>query len=541
MSKLSGLAGGPSLALTAAAGAAVVGAGLYFAGVFTPLQTRSPVDPETADAPADDARGAPQDMSTDQAVPAVEADSKQDAGAEATPPVEPASTPAVPTPPSIDTFRLEADGQMLVAGRTEPGWQTSILVDDETRGKVSPDTSGQFVQFMDLTASTRPRVLSLRMRSAETGEEILSRDEIIIAPTPTPVPRSRDVADADMPAENTQTLTGAPRGEPAMPAPAEAEDAPEAVATVAEPAPTDMTKPGAEPRDAERTGDTAPPDADETGSAALEDAPRDLAQTAERSPEPGSDTHAAAPRDGASLADDTEAGVPAVTDVTTTEVEPEKAPPQAETTAPDLSPSAAPETAAAPVTPDASQPAQPRTQAVLLSDESGVRVLQAPDGAGQAPDVMSSVALDAITYNAAGEVQLSGRAAGGGFVRVYLDNAPVTMARIDADGNWRSDLPEVDTGVYTLRIDEVDAAGNVTSRVETPFKREDADTLARAGAELGQRKVAAVTVQPGNTLWGISRRNYGEGILYVRIFEANRERIRDPDLIYPGQVFTIPE
>ncbi|NEX44872.1 LysM peptidoglycan-binding domain-containing protein [Rhodobacter sp. ETT8] len=49
-----------------------------------------------------------------------------------------------------------------------------------------------------------------------------------------------------------------------------------------------------------------------------------------------------------------------------------------------------------------------------------------------------------------------------------------------------------------------------------------------------------VTVQPGFTLWGIARENFGEGILYVQVYEANRDKIRNPDLIYPGQVFTIP-
>ena len=53
--------------------------------------------------------------------------------------------------------------------------------------------------------------------------------------------------------------------------------------------------------------------------------------------------------------------------------------------------------------------------------------------------------------------------------------------------------------------------------------------------------VRAVTVQPGNTLWAIARDAYGDGILYVRVFEANRGLIRDPDLIYPGQIFTVPE
>ena len=52
--------------------------------------------------------------------------------------------------------------------------------------------------------------------------------------------------------------------------------------------------------------------------------------------------------------------------------------------------------------------------------------------------------------------------------------------------------------------------------------------------------VGAVTVQKGDTLWAISRESYGEGVLYVRVFEANRDRIRNPDLIYPGQVFEVP-
>ena len=49
------------------------------------------------------------------------------------------------------------------------------------------------------------------------------------------------------------------------------------------------------------------------------------------------------------------------------------------------------------------------------------------------------------------------------------------------------------------------------------------------------------TVQPGNTLWAIAQDNLGDGLLYVSLFEANADQIRDPDLIYPGQVFVIPK
>jgi nucleoid-associated protein YgaU len=49
-----------------------------------------------------------------------------------------------------------------------------------------------------------------------------------------------------------------------------------------------------------------------------------------------------------------------------------------------------------------------------------------------------------------------------------------------------------------------------------------------------------ITVQPGYTLWGIARDAYGDGVQFVKVFEANRAQIRNPDLIYPGQVFALP-
>ena len=47
-------------------------------------------------------------------------------------------------------------------------------------------------------------------------------------------------------------------------------------------------------------------------------------------------------------------------------------------------------------------------------------------------------------------------------------------------------------------------------------------------------------VQPGNSLWRIARRVYGEGVRHTLIFDANQDQIRDPDLIYPGQIFVVP-
>jgi nucleoid-associated protein YgaU len=50
-----------------------------------------------------------------------------------------------------------------------------------------------------------------------------------------------------------------------------------------------------------------------------------------------------------------------------------------------------------------------------------------------------------------------------------------------------------------------------------------------------------VIIQPGNNLWKLSRQIYGKGIMYTVIYEANKDQIRKPDLIYPGQIFLTPE
>jgi len=87
--------------------------------------------------------------------------------------------------------------------------------------------------------------------------------------------------------------------------------------------------------------------------------------------------------------------------------------------------------------------------------------------------------------------------------------------------------------VYTLRVDQVDETGAVTSRLETPFKREDI-----VEGDLGDN---TLTVQTGNNLWKLAEGLYGAGVRYTLIYQANRDTIRDPDLIYPGQVFKLPD
>lgn len=374
MSKMRGLraAAGIGAAVVVVAGA--VALGVHLSG------GRAPV-PESEAPAAITVAPAPQIQGPTVAAPEAEPD------VFAAPEVSAAPKPA---PPALDTFRLEADGRMVVAGRAVPGGSVAILVDEAQLALAQADAAGKFVAFLDLPPSEAARVLGLALVLSE-GDALRAPGDILIAPSP-----------------------------------------------------------------------AAPPAEVQTAGSAT-------------------DAASSPPADAG--------------------------------------------------------PAAPAPPTVILSAEEGVRVIQAPGP--QRPE-LPSVALDSIGYSEAGEVALAGRAsAREGAVRIYLDNEPVATAQIGADGGWRSDLRDVAGGLYTLRVDEIGPGGVVTSRVETPFKRET--PAAFAASDAPRAPLSVVTVQPGSTLWAISRERYGQGILYLRVFEANRDRIRDPDLIYPGQVFELPD
>jgi nucleoid-associated protein YgaU len=422
---------------------------------------------------------------------------------------EPAAVAAVPDPdpPSFDTVRIGPDGAAVVAGRAGPDTSVAVLLDGAEQARVPVGARGEFVALFDIVPASVPRVLTLSMRLAD-GREVPSRDQVIVAPSALPVAEAPTAA---------------------APAPEQAPPTVEAAAASAAPAAADPAAPEA-PAPAGRVPDTAEaaPVPEAVAVAAPAEAP------AAAAPPPGAAP--SAPDAGAVAA-----AVPA---------EPPAVPP-AETatdTAADTGPAPAvmadaatpgvPAGAAAPAATGsaaAPTPAEaPSAPAAILVGDRGVRVIQPAPGA---PAVgIGNVRIETIAYDPDGGVVLGGRGRAGETVRLYLDNRPLLDTAVAADGTWSSALPAIDTGVYTLRADQIDDRGRVTSRNETPFQREDPDALA---ARLPQLPVA-VTVQPGFTLWRIARENYGRGILYVKVYEANADQIRDPNLIYPGQVFAVP-
>ena len=175
-----------------------------------------------------------------------------------------------------------------------------------------------------------------------------------------------------------------------------------------------------------------------------------------------------------------------------------------------------------------------QSMAVLLprQGQGAAKPLQLPAGPS-APASGSAPQIEAVQYDAAGHLSVSGRAAPGERVLLYIDNKPVGEVRADANGDWTIKSSEtVAAGNHSLRADAVGTDGKVTARAQLRFRR------AEVPKELADNQF--LVIQHGDTLWHIARRTYGDGLLFTDIYRANRSEIVDPNLIYPGQIVALP-
>ena len=208
---------------------------------------------------------------------------------------------------------------------------------------------------------------------------------------------------------------------------------------------------------------------------------------------------------------------------------------------------------------------------------------------GAAPEVAKDLQLTAVDYDSTGNIVFSGTANPGSMVRFYVDNAATGEGLADPSGRWRfSGTSAVSPGTHMLRADAVDSAGKVQSRIELPFLRESVATVAAAQVAVAEpvapapvarsvvvetpaveaqveAKVTAqvetqvvaipaapvvatveegpkrLVIQPGNSLWKLSREVYGKGRMFTIIYEANRDQLKNPNKIYPGQILSAPK
>ncbi|MBB4304018.1 nucleoid-associated protein YgaU [Rhodobium orientis] len=184
--------------------------------------------------------------------------------------------------------------------------------------------------------------------------------------------------------------------------------------------------------------------------------------------------------------------------------------------------------------------------------------LAEPDAGSEATTATLAPSAKTVTVEAVeterGKLFVAGAAEPDADVRVYVEDEFVGTAKANADGRWLLEAPkDLATGQHRVRADQVaDDAGTVVARAEVPFQKDENAVVltplevASGGTEgdagsLTIARVPSVIIRKGDNLWRISRRRYGEGVRYTTIYAANKTQIRNPDLIYPGQVFMVPE
>ncbi len=174
------------------------------------------------------------------------------------------------------------------------------------------------------------------------------------------------------------------------------------------------------------------------------------------------------------------------------------------------------------------------------------------------PTGVPRIVVEAVEIDGA-KVFVAGRADAGRKVRIYANEILLGEALTSPDGHFlveaNRDLP---VGEYTIRVDGLDSADSdkVVVRASVPFQREPGETISavapsetgQGGAQTDQSSApklehadGSVIIRRGDTLWQISRRIYGHGTRYSTIYLANQQQISDPNRIWPGQVFKLPQ
>jgi len=147
---------------------------------------------------------------------------------------------------------------------------------------------------------------------------------------------------------------------------------------------------------------------------------------------------------------------------------------------------------------------------------------------------IAALAPSAIVWRDASRILISGTSRGG--VRVAVNDAKGQFgeALVLADGAWQvAGSLDMDIAVNQLRFALFDDANQIIARYDLPVKARD---LAK-----GQDGSPLIVVNKGDMLWRIAYHQLGEGVKYVDIVRRNQQDITDPDLIYPKQIFAVPQ
>jgi len=445
---------------------------------------------ETVSAPAETTAAVPDQTAGKGAeAPADQAEATQTAGSQ--------DQPADQTPakgPSFDVVGVEPTGETVVAGRSDAGAIVALTANGKVVGKSIANEAGEWTIILDAPLKPGDYDVGLEVHD-EAGTSLEKSDQHLAVSVPedgkeqplvvlnTPDGPSDILQKPETGGQMAQT-----EGEPA------AEPQETAVASADQPA--GEAKPAA-------------PEQQDTATAGSEPAVEDSTQTAET----GAPKASAAPGTG----QDRQTAALAVQE----------------------------------------EPAGSGTGSAT-ADTASAAVAPAGNGTEQEPKAGPSaptVTVEAVESEK-DKVFVAGTGEPGSSVRVYVGEDFQGEAKVNSSGKWLVQGDKnVAEGNVEVRADLIGKDGNtVDARAAVTFEKEQNQQIVLTkvvatgasggsdgqGAEV-QKSLPVVIIRKGDNLWRISRRLYGDGVRYTTIYQANQDQIRDPDLIYPGQVFLTPE
>src|SRR4029079_15780025 len=212
-----------------------------------------------------------------------------------------------------------------------------------------------------------------------------------------------------------------------------------------------------------------------------------------------------------------------------------------------------------------------RPVVALVTPNKPTVVLSQP---ADAKPTAGAVVVEAVEGEPGGKFHVSGQERPRAALRLYLNDSFITAVTAAPDGRFAVTINEgVAAGNYRVRVDEASASGTWRARPEVLFNAPETTASVSAQATASKRPDSAATQQPqlaaaggrtvlpdsgspastvvvpkittttvsrGDSLWRLSQSSYGAGTRYAVIYKANRSQMRNPNLIYPGQVFVVP-
>ena len=155
--------------------------------------------------------------------------------------------------------------------------------------------------------------------------------------------------------------------------------------------------------------------------------------------------------------------------------------------------------------------------------EVGIEILNNNQG-------VRGLALDSSEHFDNEKLRLKGRSIPNAEIQIFISKKLIGKSIADAQGNWEFSINEIVFENYELEIKST-FENNILS-LKTEILNGKIDSKLFFEKE--------IIVENGNSLWRIARKTLGGGILYAEIYKNNKKIINDPDLIFPGQVFKIP-